>query len=307
MNTEWDDLRFFLALRRQGSLRKAANALGVNHGTVLQRLKRLEAALGARLFDRTRNGLLATEAGLELTLHAEQMEDSFRNVRAAVGGRDEALAGAIRVSLPFALFESGLSSALADFTGHYPGIELRLDIGDRFSRLADLEADISVRMAFSVEDDAIGQRILQYNKTTYATQGTCTLLAEGDPGVAWLGWKDSEDEHPWTDITGFPGLPLRHKAPEHRTQIGMAQSGPYLTLLPCFLGDSVPSLVRVPGGTMIPDRSIWLLYRTDLRRTARIRALHDALRNHFRENRLFYEGNVQGCLKTTRILAQHGA
>ena len=305
LNTEWDDLRFFLALRRKGSLRKAADALGVNHGTVLQRLKRLEAALGARLFDRTRNGLVATEAGLELTLHAEQMEESFRNVRAAVGGRDKALAGTIRVSLPFALFEAGLSGALADFAERYPGIDLDLDVGDRFSRLADLEADISVRMAFSVEDEAIGQRILQYSKTTYATPETCALLAEGDPGVTWLGWKDSEDEHPWTDNTGFPGLPLRHKAPEHRTQIGMAGSGPYLTLLPCFLGDSTSSLVRVPGGTMIPDRSIWLLYRTDLRRTARIRALHDALRSHFRENRLFYEGTAQDGRKTTKIIHQH--
>ncbi len=293
MNTDWDDLRFFLALRRHGSLRKAAEALGVNHGTVLQRLKRLEATLGARLFDRTRSGLVVTDAGLELLLHAEQMEESFRNVRAAVGGRDEELAGNIRVSLPFALFETGLSAALADFTERYPGIELQLDVGDRFSRLADLEADISVRMAFAVEDDAIGQRILQYNKTTYATPGTCALIAEGDPNVAWLGWKDSEDEHPWTDNTGFPDPPLRHKAPEHRTQIGMAASGPYLTLLPCFLGDSTTALVRVPGGRMIPDRSIWLLYRTDLRRTARIRALHDALKNHFRENRSFYSGEAE--------------
>ena len=290
MNTDWDDLRFFLALRRHGSLRKAADMLGVNHGTVLQRLKKLEATLGARLFDRTRKGLIPTEAGLELTLHAEQMEDSFRNVRAAVGGRDAALAGTIRVSLPFALFEAGLSDAFAGFAELYPGIELDLDVGDRFSRLADLEADISVRMAFTVEDDAIGQRILQYSKTAYATLETCALLSAGDPGVAWLDWKDSEDERPWTGNTGYPDLPLRHNAPEHRAQIGLAEGGPYLSLLPCFLGDSVPSLTRVPGATVIPDRNIWLLYRTDLRRTARIRALRDALLTHFRDRRSFYSG-----------------
>ncbi|WP_028466725.1 LysR family transcriptional regulator [Nisaea denitrificans] len=290
MNTEWDDLRFFLALRRHGSLRKAAGALGVNHGTVLQRLKKLEDALGARLFDRTRKGLVATEAGLELTLHAEEMEDSFRNVRAAVGGKDEALAGGIRVSLPFALFEAGLSGVLAGFAEHYPGISLTLDVGDRFSRLADLEADISVRMAFAVEDDAIGRRILQYGKTAYATPETCALLSAGDPGIAWLDWKDAEEERPWTGNTGYPDLPLRHNAPEHHAQIGLAESGPYLSLLPCFLGDSTPSLVRVPGATVIPDRSIWLLYRTDLRRTARIRVLREALLGHFRDRRSFYSG-----------------
>lgn len=290
LNTDWDDLRFFLALRRHGSLRKAADMLGVNHGTVLQRLKRLEATLGARLFDRTRSGLIATEAGLELTLHAEQMEESFRNVRAAVGGRDEALAGTIRVSLPFALFEAGLSGALADFAERYPEVDLDLDVGDRFSRLADLEADISVRMAFAVEDDAIGQRILQYSKTAYATPETCALLAKGDPGVAWLGWKEPHDERPWTGNTGYPDLPLRHNAPEHRTQTGFAKNGSYLTLLPCFFGDSVEGLQRVPGAALLPDRSIWLLYRTDLRRTARVRLLRNALITHFEERKAFYTG-----------------
>jgi DNA-binding transcriptional LysR family regulator len=265
--------------------------LGVNHGTVLHRLKKLEATLSARLFDRTRKGLIPTDAGLELTLHAEQMEDSFRNVRAAVGGRDEALAGTIRVSLPFALFEAGLSDAFAGFAELYPGIDLDLDVGDRFSRLADLEADISIRMAFAIEDDAIGQRILQYSKTAYATPKTCSLLAAGDPGVAWLGWKDSgDDEKSWSGNTGFPGLPMRHNVPDHRSQIGLARSGPYLTLLPCFLGDSMPSLKRVPGAAMLQDRNIWLLYRTDLRRTARIRALRDALLTHFRDRRSFYSG-----------------
>lgn len=264
--------------------------LGVNHGTVLQRLKRLEATLGARLFDRSRNGLVVTEAGLELTLHAEQMEESFRNVRAAVGGRDEALAGTIRISLPFALFEAGLSGMLPDFADRYPGIDLDLDVGDRFSRLADLEAEISVRMAFAVEDEAVGQRILQYNKTAFATPATCARLAAGDPSVAWLGWKEPHDERPWTDNTGYPDLPLRHNAQEHRTQIGVARSGPYLTLLPCFLGDSVEDLQRVPGAVLLPDRSIWLLYRSDLRRTARVRLFRDALVAHFEEWKAFYVG-----------------
>lgn len=290
MNTNWDDLRFFLALHRQGSLRKAAAALGVNHGTVLQRLKRLETRLGAHLFDRARNGLVPTETGLELAVHAEQMEETARNVRSAVGGSNDALQGKIRVSLPFALFETGLATGLAEFADRFAGIDLDLDVGDRFSRLGDLEADISVRMAFAVEDEAIGQRILQYNKTAFATPATCTKLAAGDPSVAWLGWQEPHDERPWTGNTGYPNLPLRHNAPEHRVQIGFARNGPYLTLLPCFLGDSVEGLQRVPGAALLPDRSIWLLYRTDLRRTARVRLLRDALVTHFEERRSFYAG-----------------
>lgn len=293
MNTDWDDLRFFLALHKQGSLRKAAAALGVNHGTVLQRLKRLETRLGAHLFNRTRNGLVTTETGQELAVHAEQMEETARNIRSAVGGSNDALQGKIRLSLPFALFESGLAAALADIADRFSGIDIDLDVGDRFSRLADLEADVSVRMAFAVEDEAIGQRILQYNKTAFASPGTCARLAEGDPSVAWLGWKEPQDEQPWTGNTGYPDLPLRHNAPEHRAQIGLARNGPYLTLLPCFLGDTAEGLQRVPKAALLPDRSIWLLYRTDLRRTARVRLLRDALIAHFEGRKAFYVGRAR--------------
>lgn len=294
MNTDWDDLRFFLALFREGSLRKAAHALGVNHGTVLQRLKRLESMLGARLFDRTRGGFVPTEAGQDLAAHAARMEESFRTIRAAIGGRDDALEGTIRASVPFALFEAGLSDVFAAFTARYPGIEIDLDIGDRFSRLADLEADLSVRMAFAVDDEAVGQRVLQYRKTAYATPETIRRLTAWDPEVAWLDWKQPQDDRGWTGNTGFPHLPLRHNLPDHRSQIAMALKGPYLTLLPCFLGDSVSGLARVPGAELLADRSIWLLFREDLRGSARVRALKEAMLGYFKENRGFFTGKDAG-------------
>lgn len=290
MNSDWDDLRFFLALARHPSLRRAADALGVNHGTVLQRLKRLEERLGTRLFERTRNGLVATMAGEDLRAHAEHMEESFRALSAEIGGRDTALEGTIRVGAPFALMQAGLSDLFATFMERYPGINLDLEIADRFSSLARLEADITVRMAFSVDDDAVGQRVLQYHKSAYARPETIRLLRAKDPRVAWLDWKEAGADGPWTGNTGYPEIPLRHNFPDHRAQIEMARRGPYLTLLPCFLGDASDGLVRVPGAAMIADRSIWLLYRQGLRETARIRALRDALLAHFRERRHFYVG-----------------
>ena len=49
---DWDDLRYFLAIARAGSLSGAARTLGVNHSTVFRRLHAFEARLGVRLFDR---------------------------------------------------------------------------------------------------------------------------------------------------------------------------------------------------------------------------------------------------------------
>ena len=51
MDANWDDLRVFLTLAREGTLTTAAKALGVSHPTVSRRVQALEHQIGARLFD----------------------------------------------------------------------------------------------------------------------------------------------------------------------------------------------------------------------------------------------------------------
>ena len=46
----WDDLRFFLALCREGTVSSAGRELGVKHSTVTRRVESLEEQLGTRLF-----------------------------------------------------------------------------------------------------------------------------------------------------------------------------------------------------------------------------------------------------------------
>jgi DNA-binding transcriptional LysR family regulator len=60
---DWDDVRHFLALARTGSVRAAGAALGVSHSTVARRVEGLEQRLGARLFDRHRDGYMLSDAG----------------------------------------------------------------------------------------------------------------------------------------------------------------------------------------------------------------------------------------------------
>jgi len=70
----WDDVRVFLALCRARTLSSAAARLGVNASTVGRRLDALEDALGARLFDRTPDGVIPTAATEHLLAHAERLE-----------------------------------------------------------------------------------------------------------------------------------------------------------------------------------------------------------------------------------------
>ncbi len=295
---DWDDLRVFLAVSRAGSLRGAARALHLNHATVNRRLKALEAGFGSKLFDRARDGLAPTQAGEDLLASAERVEDELFAARRGIAGRDAGLGGAVRVSLPHAIMRGFLAADLRAFSDLYPGIDLDLDLTDRFSDLRRLEADVSIRMAHEVTDDVVGRRLVRYSKTIYAAADVARRLdpASGarNEGPAWIGWHGGDGDTSWVRATPYPGLPVRHNLPNHALQIELARAGAGLSMLPCFLGDREPGLVRVPGAVPEPDRSIWLLSRAELRRTARVRAFIDFTTAAILDRRDLLEGRGGG-------------
>ena len=125
-STDWDDLRVFLAVARNGSLRGGARALGITHATARRRIVQLESRLDTHLFIRRPDGLNRTQAGDDLLGAAEGMEDALLAARERVTGRESAPAGLVRISVPPALMRSFLPPHLTDFAARYPDIELDL-------------------------------------------------------------------------------------------------------------------------------------------------------------------------------------
>jgi molybdate transport repressor ModE-like protein len=96
---DWDDVRYFLAVARGGSVRAAAKASGVNHSTVLRRIAQLEERLGAQMFEKLPSGYRLTAAGEEVLELANQMEASSHQLETRVFGRDQSVRGLLRVTL----------------------------------------------------------------------------------------------------------------------------------------------------------------------------------------------------------------
>jgi DNA-binding transcriptional LysR family regulator len=284
---DWEDVRVFLAVSRAGSLRGAARALGVNHATVRRRLAQLEGRLDAALFARRPDGLDRTQAGDELLASAKDVEDALLAVQERVTGRESAPAGLVRISVPPAVMRSYLPRQLVEFCARYPEIELDVVQTDEFTRLGWREADLSLRMAFHVDDDVVGRRLLQYGKAVYAAPG---YLEAAGAGVVWLGWSDEGPRPAWIRNTPFPEALVRHCLAGHMAQLEAARAGLGLTMLPCFLGDTEPGLVRVPGSEPQPDRSLWLLLHRALSQTARVRAFVDFLAEAVVRDRALFEG-----------------
>lgn len=273
---DWDQLRVFLAAHRAGSLRGASENLNVNHATVNRAIRGLEETLGTRIFDRSTGGLTLTQPGEELIEHAEAMEQQTLQISRKLAGLDTEPSGTVRVSIPPSLAHGFIAPILASFTAAYPDIHIEIIGTNRIANLRRQEADISIRVANSVEDDVVGRKLLRYVTGAFATPEYLAShpdLTVGDgTGAHWVGWgKDST----WVKDSPFPNATTRHSLPEILMQIEAAANHIGMVWIPCFFGDADPRLVRIPNVEVKPDRSIWLLLHGDLRKSARVRAFVD--------------------------------
>src|SRR5512140_1199502 len=100
---DWQDVRFFSALARLGTLSAAARSLRVTHVTVARRIARLEAGVGARLFDRRPEGYRLTADGSAILDTVRRMEDAA--AARARGEADPPLAGLVRLTATASLID----------------------------------------------------------------------------------------------------------------------------------------------------------------------------------------------------------
>ena len=96
---DWDDVRVFLAVAREGSMRAAGRALGLSQPTIARRLAAFESTFGgASLFDRLPEGLRLNAAGEQLVPAAEGIEDAVLTLERQRAAAVPALSGTVRVA-----------------------------------------------------------------------------------------------------------------------------------------------------------------------------------------------------------------
>lgn len=274
---DWDQLRVVLAIQRSGSFRGAAEQLGVNHATVARALRGAEETLGTRLFDRSRQGLRATQTGELLLPHAEEMETHVLEVQRQIGGLDAKPTGRVRVSMPPSIAQGFFIPLLAEFTEHAPEIEIDVIATNRISDLSRLEADVSIRAANKVdEEEVVGRRLAAFVLGAFASKAYLKshphLVRNKGEGAHWINFGPDAD---WIAESPLPKAKARHSLPEVQMQLEAAAAGLGIAWVPAFLADHYPGVVRIPGLPTGEGRSIWILLHGDLRRTARVRAFVD--------------------------------
>lgn len=297
----WNDLKLVLAIRRAGTLGGGAAALGVDHSTVFRRLNALEERLGTRLFERLPGGVYApTPEGERFSATAERVEAETLALSRDVAGNDTRLTGALRITSSETLAYAVLTEQLARFRAAHPGIVVELMVDNRVLSLSRREADVALRVSRPKEPDLFGRKLAEIGWTIYATPerlaatGPAAGLAVLDGGE-FIGWGAEVGGIAAADWLGDRVAPDRivYRASSLINQLTAARLGIGLVLLPCYLGDREPSLVRaVPAPIAELTRELWIVTHTDLRRTARVRAFFDIVGEGLAAQQALFRGGA---------------
>ena len=280
---EWDDLRYFLAVARQGSTIAAGRALHVNQSTVQRRLAALERRIGRPLVKRQPTGYRLTELGEEMVTYAERVEQAVLAFEQHLEAARREAVGVVRVTCPEPLVYRITKSSLLDrFHARYPGIRVEFVMSDKYLDLAKGEVDVALRSGDTDDNELVGRKIADSIWAVYASRKY--VEQHGKPERV-----EDLERHP---LVGFDDTMTNHRAAKWLQQVApngkiVARNNSVLGLLyavkagigiaplPTALGDTEEDLVRVLEP--IPELArVWRLLTTpELRRTPRVAAFFD--------------------------------
>ena len=283
---DWDLLRLFLAVARAGSLSAAARRLALSQPTLGRRMAELEKALGITLFVKTRDGYRLTEQGTRLLAHAEATERSVAALRLTDG--EGPVSGTVRVAAgEWASHFLGLH--LRRVLGAHPCIRVELLTSLSYISLTRQEADIAVRNQLPEAKELVQQKV---GATAFAVYAHRDYLEEDGVDAEncfargrWVSF-DAGNEHLRTArwVRGrIGGRALAVRCTSSRAILDAILGRAGLGLLPRFVGDAAPGLVRVIDLAFLSD--LYLVAHPDARKMPHVDAVWRGVSALYREER----------------------
>jgi len=269
----WNDLRYVLALAREGSVSGAGRALSVEHTTVARRITTLEKQLGSRLFDRLPTGYVMTQVAERLYPHAVSMEELIQVADREVFGMDAQLSGSLKVTASYDVFSRLITPKLDSFIEKYPGIILELLSSTNLADLSGRQADIALRLSPKPPEYLVGRKVSMLGHGIYASTEYLNKKRSSDCLILW------EHDHKtpkWVE-DHFPNARVVMRTNEVISMMEAIRNGYGLARLPCYIGDSEPSLLRLDLQMTPSTWGFWVLSHIDLRSTARVRVCREYL------------------------------
>jgi len=296
----WEEIRFFLAAARRGSLNSAAEEAGVDHTTLSRRLTGLERRLGVRLLQRGPTGLRLTGDGKAALIEAEQMEAAARRFVGGSAGNDSRLAGTVRISMTEGLASHWLVPRLPALSEKYPEIGIVIESSNTATEL-NPDTDISIRYAAPTSnlDYLVARRGPTLHFALFGTRAYTDRygLPKSILELGQHSYIDHTVQHqapslgPWYAM--LASLTVKLRVANYIAALSAMNEGIGLSLQPVYATSMAPHLIAAEINLGLQAET-WVVYHSDRRAVARVRLIADEIvAMGLRDQRSFFDfGNV---------------
>jgi DNA-binding transcriptional LysR family regulator len=277
-----NDLHVLVQTARVGTLTGAAGVLGVTPAAASATLKRLEAQLGVRLFERSTRVMRLTVQGQTLLEYASRALDLVAEGEGQVTDDQGGMVGLVRLAAPSDLTRSVLLPWLDEFMGTHAGVRLALSVGDRPLDVVKDELDIAIRYGALTDSRLSMRRLLvtepvvaaapSYLARHPAPQAPLDLVRHnclsydraGRPHRTWRFLRDRQ----WTEVRvngdrtvddaslarqwALAGAGILLKSPVE--QLPELARGDLVRLLPDWQTEAYPLQALLPSSRFVPRR-----------------------------------------------------
>ncbi|WP_374632084.1 LysR family transcriptional regulator [Ferrovibrio sp.] len=288
---DWDHIRVFLAIARQGQLLAAARKLGLNHATVSRRLDALEADMGTQLFVRRPAGSVLTPAGERLMQVAERLEAEVLGISEELRDIEAEVAGNVRIGAPDGLGNCFLAAALGPLVAARAGLVVELVPLPRMFSLSRREADLAIVLDQPADGRLVVSRLTDYSLSIYAARDYLarhgTPVAEAD--LAQHAVVTGVEDLAYATALDYGELLERSAARKYRCasvvgQLEAVKAGIGIGILHDFAVGADSQLVRIlPQATY--RRSYYLITHPETAQARRISCCREFLAKLFRDER----------------------
>ena len=244
MMSDWNDLKYFLAVARHKGLSGAARQTGLSAATLGRRMQALEQSTGIEIFQRHARGYDLTEQGEALFARVSALDADVRPLFARKGGRERTL---VKLSGGHWTLHA-LAAHIPRISKAAPDAKLRLISATDHMKINHREAVIGIRNQRPDKAGLACRRVGTIAFAGYATHAAVSgwiRVASKTPSARWLAAQDD------TDIV------MEANAP--RLARDLAMQGIGRVVLPCFIGARTPGLVQVHPQISELDHEQWLV------------------------------------------------
>ena len=284
---DWDKLKIFHNVALDLNISEAAHKMNISHSSISRQISSLERELKVSLFRRHARGLTLTEQGIILFKTAHDIFGKIALTEAQLTESKEKPTGSLTIAATVAFGTTWLAPRIVKFSNSYPDIDISIRIENKYTDLAQGEADVALRLREPTQVDLIRFPLYKFQFKIYSSPeyiekfGIPNDVSELSKHKIIAFGHDIEPSIP--DVNCILDLIPKNKKVKTlfiSNMYGVMRAivgGAGIGALPEYMKSSKNNLVPILPDAKTPKAVIYFTYPPELKGSKKIEALRDFL------------------------------